>query len=48
VAINRQAPHPAAARLFTDFFLGAESQRIFWNLGEYVFHPEADLKFKKT
>ena len=47
VAINRQAPHPAAARLFTDFFLGAESQRIFGNLGEYVFHPEADHKFKK-
>lgn len=47
VAINRQAPHPAAARLFTDFFLGAESQRIFGNIGEYVFHPEADHKFKK-
>jgi ABC-type Fe3+ transport system substrate-binding protein len=47
VAINRQAPHPAAARLFTDFFLGAESQRIFGNFGEYVFHPEADHKFKK-
>jgi iron(III) transport system substrate-binding protein len=47
VAINRQAPHPAAARLFTDFFLGADSQRIFGNLGEYVFHPEADHKFKK-
>ena len=47
VAINRQAPHPAAARLFTDFFLGAESQRIFGSLGEYVFHPEADHKFKK-
>jgi len=47
VAINRQAPHPAAARLFTDFFLGPESQRIFGNLGEYVFHPEADHKFKK-
>ena len=47
VAINRQAPHPAAARLFMDFFLGAEAQRIFGNLGEYVFHPEADHKFKK-
>lgn len=47
VAINRQAPHPAAARLFTDFFLGPESQKIFGNLGEYVFHPEADHKFKK-
>jgi iron(III) transport system substrate-binding protein len=47
VAINRQAPHPAAAKLFTDFFLGAESQRIFGDLGEYVFNPEVDHKFKK-
>jgi len=46
-AINRQAPHPNAARLFTDFFLGAESQRIFGGFGEYVFHSEADHKFKK-
>ncbi len=46
-AINRQAPHPNAARLFTDFFLSAESQRIFGGFGEYVFHPEADHKFKK-
>jgi len=47
VAINRQAPHPNAARLFTDFFLSAEPQRIFGGFGEYVFHPEADNKFKK-
>ena len=47
VAINRQAPHPNAARLFTEFFLGEESQRIFGNLGEYVFHSEVDHKFKK-
>lgn len=47
VAINRQAPHPNAARLFADFFLGAESQRIFGGFGEYVFHPEVDHKFKK-
>jgi len=46
-AINRQAPHPNAARLFTDSFLGAESQRIFGGFGEYVFHPEMDHKFKK-
>jgi iron(III) transport system substrate-binding protein len=45
--INRQAPHPNAARLFTDFFLGPEAQRIFGDLGEYVFHPEVDHKFKK-
>ena len=47
VAINRQAPHPNAARLFTDFFVGPEAQNIFGNYGEYVFHPEADHKFKK-
>jgi ABC-type Fe3+ transport system substrate-binding protein len=47
VAIHRQASHPHAARLFTDFFLGPEAQRIFGSYGEYVFHPEADHKFKK-
>lgn len=45
-AINRQAPHPNAARLFTEFFVGSEAQRIFGAVGEYVFHPEADHKFK--
>jgi iron(III) transport system substrate-binding protein len=47
VAINRQAPHANAARLFSDFFLGPESQRIFGNLGEYVFHSEVEHRFKK-
>ena len=47
VGINRQAPHANAARLFTDFFLSAEPQRLFGELGEYVFHPEVDHKFKK-
>jgi len=47
VAINRQAPHPNAARLFVDFFLGYEPQKIFGDLGEYVFHPEVEHKFKK-
>ena len=47
IALNRQAPHASAARLFADFFLGAEAQNIFGNMGEYVFHPEADHKFKK-
>jgi len=47
IAINRQAPRPNAAKLFTDFFLGAEPQRIFGETGEYVFHPEVDHKFKK-
>jgi iron(III) transport system substrate-binding protein len=47
IAINRQAPHPNAARLFTDFFLGSEAQRIFGNYGEYVFNPDADHKFRE-
>ena len=47
IAINRQAPHANAAKLFTDFFLGAEAQRIIGETGEYVFHPEVDHKFKK-
>jgi iron(III) transport system substrate-binding protein len=47
VAINRQAPHPNAARLFADFFVGAEAQRIFGNFGEHVFHPEVEHKFKR-
>ena len=47
IAINRQAPHPNAARLFADFFVGPEAQRIFGNFGEYVFNPEAEHKFKK-
>lgn len=47
IAINRQAPHSNAAKLFTDFFLSAEPQRIFGDTGEYVFHPEVDHKFKK-
>lgn len=47
IAINRQAPHANAARLFADFFVGPEAQRIFGNFGEHVFHPEADHKFKK-
>ena len=47
VALNRQAPHANAARLFADFFLGPEAQKMFGDLGEYVFHPEVDHKFKK-
>jgi len=47
IGINRQAPHPNAARLFTDFFVGPEAQQIFGSFGEYVFNPEVDHKFKK-
>ena len=47
IGINKQAPHSNAAKLFTDYFLGAEAQRIFGETGEYVFHPEVEHKFKK-
>ena len=47
IAINKQAPHGNAAKLFTDYFLGAEVQRMVGDTGEYVFHPEVDHKFKK-
>jgi iron(III) transport system substrate-binding protein len=45
VAVSRQAPHPNAARLFTDFFLGPEPQQMVANLGEYVLHPEIEDRF---
>src|SRR5262249_34915275 len=41
VAVARRAPHPNAARLFVDFFLGPESQQLIGNLGDYVLHPDA-------
>ncbi|HLN87401.1 MAG TPA: extracellular solute-binding protein [Candidatus Limnocylindrales bacterium] len=47
IAINRQAPHASAAKLFTDYFLSAEPQRVVGETGEYVFHPEVEHKFKK-
>src|SRR4029453_1603147 len=33
VAINRQAPHPNAARLFAELFFAAEAQKVFGDLG---------------
>ena len=47
IALSRQAPHANAAKLFTDFFLSAEPQRVFGETGEYILHPEVDHKFKK-
>ena len=47
IGVNKQAPHSNAAKLFTDYFLGADAQRIFGETGEYVFHPEVEHKFKK-
>jgi iron(III) transport system substrate-binding protein len=46
VAVARKAPHPAAARLFTDFFLGPEPQQMLANLGDYVLHPEIEDRFR--
>ncbi len=46
IAVARNAPHPNAARLFTDFFLGPEPQQILANLGEYVLHPDVDDRFR--
>jgi iron(III) transport system substrate-binding protein len=46
IAVARNAPHPNAARLFADFFLGPEPQQIFANLGEYVLHPEVEDRFR--
>ncbi|HBA41317.1 MAG: hypothetical protein A2W66_06110 [Deltaproteobacteria bacterium RIFCSPLOWO2_02_56_12] len=47
VGINSKAPHPNAARLFADFFLGPDAQRIFGDMGEYVINPEVEHRFKK-
>lgn len=47
VGINPKAPHPNAARLFADFFLGPPAQRIFGDMGEYVINPEVEHRFKK-
>lgn len=47
VGINPKAPHPNAARLLADFFLGPEVQRIFGNMGEYVINPKVEHRFKK-
>jgi iron(III) transport system substrate-binding protein len=46
IAVARRAPHPNAARLFTDFFLGPEPQQMIANLGDYVVNPEVDDRFK--
>jgi len=46
VALARGAPHPNAARLFMDFFLGPESQQLIANLGDYVLHPDVPDRFE--
>jgi iron(III) transport system substrate-binding protein len=46
VAVSKRAPHPNAARLFTDFFLGPEPQQIIGNLGDDVLNPEVEDRFR--
>jgi iron(III) transport system substrate-binding protein len=46
VAVARGAPHPNAARLFADFFVGPDPQEIFAKLGEYVLHPDVEGRFR--
>jgi iron(III) transport system substrate-binding protein len=36
IGLTTKAPHPNAARLFTDYFLGQESSEIMANVGEFV------------
>lgn len=47
IGVNPNAPHPHAARLFADFFLGPEAQKIFGDHGEYVINPVVEHRFKK-
>jgi iron(III) transport system substrate-binding protein len=46
IAVSKRAPHPNAARLFTDFFLGPEPQQIVGNLGDDVLNPEVEDRFR--
>lgn len=46
IAVSRKAPHPNAARLFTDFFLGPEPLQIIANLGDDVLNPDVDDRFR--
>jgi iron(III) transport system substrate-binding protein len=36
IAMTTKAPHPNAAKLFIDYFLGAESSQIMASIGEFV------------
>jgi iron(III) transport system substrate-binding protein len=46
IAVSRRAPHPNAARLFTDFFLGPEPQQMIGNLGDDVLNPDVEDRFR--
>src|ERR1043166_4512325 len=36
IAMTTRAPNPSAAKLFIDYFLGAESSQIMASVGEFV------------
>jgi len=36
IGLTTKAPHPNAARLYVDYFLGQESSEIMANVGEFV------------
>jgi iron(III) transport system substrate-binding protein len=46
IAVARGAPHPNAARLFADYFVGPDPQEMFARLGEYVLHPDVEGRFR--
>jgi iron(III) transport system substrate-binding protein len=39
IGLTAKAPHPNAARLYIDYFLGQESSEIMANVGEFVNRP---------
>jgi hypothetical protein len=41
-------PHPDVARLFADFFLAANAQRIFRNHIKYAKYSEVEHRFHDT
>jgi iron(III) transport system substrate-binding protein len=44
-AVLKKAPHPNAARVFTDFLVSLEAQQLMADQGLYVGHP--DVKYPK-
>jgi len=46
IAVSRRAPHPNAARLFTDFFVSPEPLQLIANLGDDVLNPDVEDRFK--
>lgn len=46
VAIRKNAPHPNAARLWLEFELSPEAQRIYANSGRMALRPGTEMPFK--